>query len=122
MRGGPHRHQRVLSCHHLTLNLTLTLTGTTEFCYVTTRGEQPEMMRAPFRDMARCAIVTHAPPGILVRLCSLSGVRAVEFKRLKKRPKEAGPDPKEAAADVAWQLATHQPVPSLPTRVHQEAN
>jgi len=87
-----------------------------EFCYVTIKGEEPEMLRVPFRDMARCAFVTCSSIFTLSRLATVSGVRAVEYKRLKQRPKEAPPidvSPQEAsqlAAD-AWEKA----VGALPT-------
>ena len=55
------------------------------------------MLRVPFRDMARCAVVTDSPHALLSRIAALSGVRAVEYKRLKKRPKEAGPEPEPQA-------------------------
>lgn len=56
-----------------------------EFCYITMRGEKPEMMKAPFRDMARVTIVTTAPEEMLASVARVPGLRAVEYKLMSSK-------------------------------------
>jgi len=56
-----------------------------EFCYITMRGEKPEMMKAPFRDMANVTIVTTAPEEMLASVARVPGLRAVEYKLMSSK-------------------------------------